>query len=133
MGVGVGVGDLNEDGVAGGIEYGFMSFATDRDVALVASGLRDRRQNIELMWGWGWRQPRRNPAQQSVQARMTEEETARKRRETEEAEHPHAQEPSSGTIRGLKYLSVAITKSPWSKPRGGTSGLASPQKKARNI
>ena len=30
-----GVGDLNEDGVTGGIEYGFMSFTTDRDVALV--------------------------------------------------------------------------------------------------
>ena len=118
--------------MAGGIEHGFMSFTTDRDVALVASGLRDK-TNIELFWGWGWRQPRRNPAQQSVQASLVEEETARKRRENEEAEHPHAQEPSSETIRGLKYPSMAITRSPWSKPRGGTSGLASPQKKARNI
>ena len=64
-----------------------------KSMALVASGVRDKRQKIEWVWGWGWRQPRRNPAQQSVQARLAEEETARKRRETEEAkrgDHEHA-------------------------------------------
>ena len=45
----------------------------------------------------------------------------------------HTQEPSPETMRGLKYLSVAITKSPWSKPRGGTSGLTPPQTKAKHI
>ena len=69
---------------------------------LVASGVRDRRQKIEWVWGWGWRQPRRNPAQQSVQARLAEEETARQRRETKEAERQHTHGPSSETMGGAE-------------------------------
>ena len=122
--------------MAGGIEYGFMSFTTDRGrVTEEAERLR------------------REAEEETARKRRETEEAERKRREAEGADHERNQgdvatststwtssttttphnEPSSETMRGLKYLSVAITKSPWSKPRGGTSGLTSPQTKAKNI
>ena len=80
MSVGVGVGDLNEDGVAGGIEYGFMSFTTDR-------------------------------------GRVAEEETARKRRETEEAEHVFASSPVWGFVSFLPSFLPFHPEWPRTTPR----------------
>ena len=88
-------------------------------------------------------------ARKRREAEEAEEETARKRRKTEEAERKRreAEQTTSGTGRtshadtvafydylarahtslpprrceGLKFLSVAITRSPWRKPHSGAS------------
>ena len=80
---------------------------------------------------------KRREVEEAERKRKKTEEAERKRREAEGADHernrkdaaPHAHEPSSETMRGLKCLSVAITRSPWSKPRRATSGLTPPQTK----
>ena len=135
--------------MAGGIEYGFMSFTTDRGrVTEEAERLRREAEEETAR--------KRREVEEAERKHRETEEAERKRREAEGADHernredvatststwtsstttttttttvPH-DEPSSETMRGLKCLSVAITRSPWSKPRRATSGLTPPQTKA---
>ena len=89
-----GVGDLNEDGVAGGIEYGFMSFTTDR--GRVTEEAERLRREAEEETARKRREVEEAEEETARKRREVEEaerkrrETARKRREVEEAEHPRA-------------------------------------------